>query len=201
VESAHAAPRTDHAEYPDFSAANRGPEKRWWDQHAYFGVHCVCTFPSQLARLSIYALPSAASSADQSQPQTPALPLGPPKPPTQAESGHGRQDLPGSISEHARRGCAGRLPRRWQRQGVPGDPAAAEGPDQGEHFEGRSRLRRRCRCRPRQERPRRHPRGRRPRRQVTNESEIEAKATTGFCCYTGAHFSARSRGRGGQNYH
>jgi hypothetical protein len=31
---------------------------------------------------------------------------------------------------------------------------------------------------------------------VTNESEIEAKATTGFCCYTGAHFSARSRGRG-----
>jgi hypothetical protein len=75
VESAHAAPRTDHAEYPDFSAANRGPEKRWWDQHAYFGVHCVCTFPSQLARLSIYALPSAASSADQSQPQTPALVL------------------------------------------------------------------------------------------------------------------------------
>jgi hypothetical protein len=103
----------------------------------------------------------------------------------QAESGHGRQDLPGSSSGHARRGGARRLP--WRRQ----DPAtaAAEGPDQGEDPEGHRHLRRRYRCRPREERPRWH-----PVRQVTNESEVEAKATTGLCCYTGAHFSARSRG-------
>jgi hypothetical protein len=73
VESAHTAPRTDHAEYPDFSAASRGPENEGGIHTLTLGSTVSAFFPTQLARLSIYALPSAASSADQSQHQTPAL--------------------------------------------------------------------------------------------------------------------------------